>query len=96
VKRTELREQFFAEARADPWTHMLAKMLADMWAEGYREAIRDRGEVDERSFKYRHDQALKWMTDMQRKSEAQFVIAMAAAGPFISHPDLAALSGEQP
>jgi hypothetical protein len=41
MDRTPLREAFFAEAKTDPYLHLIQHMLADAWARGYRRALTD-------------------------------------------------------
>lgn len=83
MDRTELREQFFAEAKADPYTHMLLEQAARAWVYGYEQALRDAGLTEMRlrkSYDERHREALAWLTDARRDSEAKTIIAMAALG----------------
>ena len=41
MERTELREQFFAEVKRDPWSAATMHLYADGWALGYEQALRD-------------------------------------------------------
>jgi hypothetical protein len=41
MDRTELREQFIRQAYTDPYMHLVSKMFADAWADGYEAALRD-------------------------------------------------------
>jgi len=80
MERTELREQFFAEAKDDPWTHAFLYRMAESWAMGYEEALRDHGLTDARLRKSHSDRvkmALEWMTDSRQKAQAEAAIAFA-------------------
>jgi hypothetical protein len=81
MERTEHREQFFAEVRNDPYAHMLTQMLADVWVEGYQQALRDVGDPDQKPFRERRYQALAWLTSREDEARAETVIAMAALAP---------------
>lgn len=83
MEKTELREQFFAEVRLDPYTHMLVRHASEMWAEGYEQALRDHGLEDVRlreSHRDRVDRAVKWLTEDKRKREVEAIIALSAVG----------------
>ncbi len=96
MEKTELREQFFAEIRDDPYAHMATQWYAQAWADGYEQALQDVSEKldsDERvvvnEIKYRksnsdrrHD-AIEYLTEAQRKAETQMIIAMAQVGSLI-------------
>lgn len=83
MEKTELREQFFAEAKTDPYTHAVTHHMANAWAEGYEQALRDNG-LDEARLRESHsdrvNRALEWMTDARQKAQAQAIIAFAELG----------------
>jgi hypothetical protein len=80
MEKTELREQFFAEAKTDPFTHMLTHHMANAWAMGYEEALRDHGLTEER-LRYSHsdrvEKAIEWITESNKKAQAKVLIAFA-------------------
>lgn len=93
MERTELREAFFAETHRDPYTHMVAKLYADAWADGYEQALRDAAQqVDAEAAKQltdmrlrkthldRRNDAIEKATDTRAQAEAQMIVAMAAVG----------------
>lgn len=41
MERTEHREQFFAHAMNDPYTHILMNQWADAWVLGYEAAMKE-------------------------------------------------------
>lgn len=87
MERTELREQFFAEIRNDPYAHMLFKSYVRAWADGYEQALRDHGLTEARlakSFSDREHDAAEFLTSAQKKAEAQLLIAMAQIGPLVT------------
>lgn len=83
MDRTELREQFFAEAQRDPYLHAVTHHVAEAWAMGYEQALRDHG-LDEALMREPHserrERALEWLTDAKRESQAQALIAFASLG----------------
>jgi len=86
MERTELREEFFADAKTDPWLHALTHHMANAWANGYEQALRDHGLTDERlrePHSERVEMALEWMTDARHKSQAQMLVAMANVGKLL-------------
>ncbi len=80
MDRTELREQFFAEVRSDPYVAMILRHLEEAWAMGYEQALVDHG-LDEARYRETHsdrvDRAIEWMTDDRRKREVEAVIALS-------------------
>jgi hypothetical protein len=83
MEKTELREQFFAAARSDPYVHAVMNHAANAWAEGYEQALRDNGLTEQRLRESHHDRvnrALDWMTDARNKAQAQAIIAFAEIG----------------
>jgi len=87
MERTELREQFFAEVRNDPYAHMLFKSYVRAWADGYDQALRDHGLEDARlskSFSDREHDAAEFLTSAQKKADTQLLIAMAQIGPLVT------------
>lgn len=86
MERTELREQFFADVRRDPYAHMVTHLVSDAWANGYEQALRDHG-LDEARARETHgdrvDRAIEWLTDARRKSYAQAIVALAEVGPLV-------------
>jgi len=90
MKHTELREQFRAAVKLDPWMHALTHHTANAWAMGYEQALVDNGLDEERLTKRHSDRvemALEWMTDDRRKAQAQALIALAAlAKGAATHP----------
>jgi hypothetical protein len=84
MEKTEFREAFFAEAKTDPYTHMVTHHVASAWADGYEQALRDHG-LDEARQQQTHNErfemALEWLTDAKRKSQAQAIMALATLAP---------------
>jgi hypothetical protein len=83
MERTELREEFFAEVKNDPYTHAVTHHTATAWAMGYEQALLDNGLHEQRgrqTHSDRIDMALEWLTDARRKSQAQAIIALAYLG----------------
>lgn len=86
VEKTELREEFFAEANADPYTHAITHHMANAWAMGYEQALRDHGLNEARlrkSHSERIQMAIEWMTDERQKAQAQALIAFASLGKLV-------------
>lgn len=83
IERTELREQFFAEAKTDPWTHMISTLAAQAWADGYEKALKDNG-LDEarlrRTHRERVNAALEEMTSEKNKAQAETIMALSSLG----------------
>lgn len=83
MEKTELRDQFFAEMRNDPYVHMLTRHVADMWAEGYEQALRDHG-LDEARVAESHcdrvDRAVEWLTEDTRRREVETLVALSRMG----------------
>lgn len=93
MERTVLREAFFAETHRDPFAHMVTRMYAQAWADGYEQALRDAADalgpggrvvVEDmrlrKSFSERQDDAVERLTSDKREAEARMVIAMADFG----------------
>lgn len=88
MERTEFREQFFRETRTDPYAAMVARLCAQMWAEGYEQALREHGLEEarlRRPFADRMDDAMEFITERSRREQAQAVIALASLGAMLSH-----------
>lgn len=86
MEKTELRDQFFAEAKTDPYTKAVTHMMADAWAMGYEQALRDH-ELHEARHRETHsdrfNRALEWMTDARQKAQAEMVVAMGSLGKLV-------------
>jgi hypothetical protein len=95
MEKTELREQFFAEVRSDPYAHMLTRHVTEMWAEGYEQALRDHGLDEQRvreSHRDRVDRAVEWLTEDRRRRDVESIIALSQLG--VSLDELKRLRGE--
>lgn len=91
MERTELREAFFADVRRDPYAHMVTHLVADAWANGYEQALRDHGLEEARRKEThgdRHHRAVEWLTDARNKAQAQALIAFAEVGKLLGEPRL--------
>jgi hypothetical protein len=89
MERTELREQFFAETQRDPYTRMILHYVANAWADGYEQALRDNGLTEQKlrkSHTERVNDAVEHLTEQSKQAQAQAIIAMAAVGPLIGVP----------
>jgi hypothetical protein len=87
MKRTELREAFFAETRSDPFAHMVSHLAAECWALGYEQALRDNGLTEQRlrkTFGDRMNDAIAFLTE--REERAKMLIALAQAGKRLGTP----------
>lgn len=96
MERTELREQFFAEALRNPYMQMVEHLYAQAWADGYREALREAAEeLDEvgtygsvvvERLRHRHTLAeleqkgIARATEEGRKAEAEKIVALGQIG----------------
>lgn len=83
MKRTELREEFFAAYRTDPYVHAVTHHVASAWVDGYDQALRDHGLTDERlrkSHSERFEDAIEWLTEDRRKAQVQQIVALAELG----------------
>lgn len=88
MERTELREAFFAETRSDPYAHMVTHLAAQMWALGYEEALRDSGLTDvSKTFNDRMNDAIAFITNLNREEQARALIALAEIGKRVGGPN---------
>src|SRR5438045_1856692 len=93
MERTELREHFFAAAKTDPFTHTVTHHMANVWAMGYEQALRDNGLTEQRLRKSHSDRvnmALEWLTDARQKAQAEAIVAFAELGKLVGGPKLGA------
>lgn len=96
-----LRREFVAEIRRDPYAAMITSLYGDAWAKGYYQALRDalyvlqdhpdadakvRELLYEDSHSDRCERAIEWATNERRRSEAQLLVALAAVGPTLQKP----------
>lgn len=87
MERTEAGEQFFPEAKTDPYVYAVMHHVADAWAMGYEQALRDNGLTEQRlreTHSDRFNRALEWMTHARQKAQAQAIIAFAELGKLMS------------
>jgi hypothetical protein len=77
-----MREEFFANAKRDPYTHAVLHYVANAWAHGYEQALRDHGGgvPVSQSHNDRFEMALAWLTEDRRQFEAEMIIALASLG----------------
>lgn len=91
MEKTELRAQFFADSRADPYLHAVSHHVACAWADGYEQALRDHGLDKERlreSHSDRVARAVEWLTDSRRRAQVEALVAFAALGKLLPRPTL--------
>jgi hypothetical protein len=65
--------------------------MADAWAMGYEQALRDHDLTEQRLRKThgeRVEMALEWMTDSRQKAQAQMLIALGGLGKLVGGPNL--------
>ncbi len=82
---------FIQAVRDDPWSHAIAYRVADSWANGYAQALRDiykatkNQEVGERLAALDHgllvSEGYAQMTEASRRAEQELTLALAAMGP---------------
>lgn len=90
MEHTPLREEFFRQAREDPYLSMVQKFWAEAWVAGYEKALhdvvtgvsfpREGHEIEEfghsKSHRERIDIALEDLTGDRRQAEDAVAIAM--------------------
>lgn len=83
MERTDLREQFFAEVRNDPYASAVLHHVAGAWVDGYEQALRDHGMTDEwlrKPYSQRLQDAVEHLTHRRNKAAAEAIIAFAELG----------------
>lgn len=93
MERTKLREDYRAEWARNPWLAAVHAHAQHMWAEGYRQALRDLADENllDRDIYYDRttpgaieDSAVEWLTE--REERVKHLVALADIGPLISTP----------
>lgn len=96
MERTQLSEEFFREARENPFLHVIQRMYTEAFAEGFSRALREiQDSVTDVDHSYgfqnlrdlSHSQlcamGFTQLTSASRQAEAEYLVALSAIGPIV-------------